>query len=85
MSVAFPRAPQARAKKISTILVMFIWKIPFKHPLREARVKVAVHDPLERLDGYGAPLDPTRGSRLAPSDRMYERLPVRFSKAVKFV
>ena len=33
MFVTFPRAPQTRAEKLSTLLVMFIWKTPFMHPL----------------------------------------------------
>ena len=44
MSVTFPRAPQARAKKISAILVMFTGENPFIYPLREAQ---GVHDPLK--------------------------------------
>ena len=42
-----------------------------------------VHGPVKLLEGYGAPADQTRGSRIAPSDRI--RLPVRISKTVKFV
>ena len=60
----FPRAPQARAEKISAILVIITCKIPFVYPLRDAR---GVQTPSNDFRGYGTPSDPTRGSKLTPS------------------
>ena len=60
-----PRARQARAKKISAILVKITGKIPFMHPLREAR---GVPNPLKQLEGVRYPLRSNEGVEADPSD-----------------
>ena len=64
--VTFPRAPQAQAKKISAILVMFTWKIPFIHP--SGKLGCGVPYSLIRLEWVRCPPNPTRVSMLTPSD-----------------
>ena len=56
--------PQARAKKISVILVKITCNIPFIHPLTEVR---GVPNPLKRLEGVRYPLRSNEGVEANPS------------------